>query len=588
MIRLKICSFVVVLLMLFGVVVGQDDFGKIVDVDNPDPLGNTGDSAVKPDEVLGWGGQVFKLPKNRIAIDYGDGPVDYTGTDGKYIVGEYGKIVEAEFTVTEGGPLVIGNLKLDLEKGSKVTYVDGELKIEDPGDMIDRDDIDFIDNDAGWDDNHLRLEGDGVDYMGLDEVEVDKDGVYLRNPDGVEFAELEVYGEGKVYFFDSDGEPNLDIDAAYVSANPESGQFAIGSNALKNSVSVKPIAENSYGLKHDAADDYIAFKSIGGGESSYLTVKNRDVEELTPLVNGVGYFVVDDDGESVYFGEDDKIYVHPTGGLISDFSAGESASPIELHFGKMVGGEVVALEDYGGAVVIGNDGGWGYGFNPEFVLGGQRAAKYDSLKHLHYGASNSITYNYHLTEEGIEKLFNVRINDRIGYLKNPSNVRKMADIMFRLPFASQSLRSLDIWSGGGGSGDANTGMHINMYGWGTSTLIHELTHIFDWSARGTEDYYREWAATGGNNRVQTRGYGQGRNEKRTTLVENLFAGESTWQSLYAKSNGGGAKFAAGIAVLAKYGHVQHYDAARILSYGGYTVDRNNPVSTYNEIIKKFS
>jgi len=249
---------------------------------------------------------------------------------------------------------------------------------------------------------------------------------------------------------------------------------------------------------------------------------------------------------------------------------------------------VVSLEDHGGAVIIGNDGGLGYGFNPQFVTTGQRGTTRAQYEHLHYGASNSITYNYHLTEEGLEKLFAVRINDRVGYLKDPANVRKMADIMFRLPFASQSMRTLDLEGPRGWSGDASTSMHVNLYTRGTSTLIHELTHIFDWSARGTKDYYREWRATGGDSGVQTRGYGYKAGEKRTTLVENLFAGEATWKRLYGMSNGGGAKFAAGIAVLAKYGHVQHYDAARILSYGGYTVDRNDPVSSYNEIIKKFS
>lgn len=599
MTRLKICSLLLVFFLMFGFVVAQDMFGTIQDAEG---------NEIEPDESFDWGGKSYSLPNDKMEVDYEAGDSgDYSGLSGGDIVfSEYGKIVEAEFDVdSDKSDVIIGNLRLDLKKGSHVTFKDGELSIEDPGEMLDKDDVDFVDDDAAWDDNHLKMSGDGVDFKGLDEVELDEDGYYLRDPDGVPFDDFKVYGKGKVYFFDT-GEPNLDIKGAYVSANGEAGKFSIGSNVLGESVSVMPNAENRnaenrYGLKHDIDSDYISFKSIGGAESSYLTVQNRNAEGLTPRVDSVGFFAVDDNTKSVYMGADENIYMMVDGNAVTEFgSPGTTISPVEIAFSKMEGGEVVPLSDYGGVVIFGNDGGVGYGNNPSYVLAGQ----YGDNSGLYHGASNMLAYNYYAGgPEVIEQIFKFKITgNRRDIVNDPASGKLLMDMMFQMPKGTvDKLTNLEFGSafysmGVPIAGRAGPDGHVEFVVGGASSLdqrrinvlAHEaMGHLFSspgvFNLRGTSEFLSDWQKVGGYD-YHAREYWGGRTpryESISQFAEFVLMPPSFWKEFQGEKR---VSLIRKAAVLGKHDGITMYQANSIISSMGGDVSGIRTPQDYDKII----
>jgi len=592
----KFCFLLFVL--LFVQIASAQSFGdvKVVDKDGND---------IEP-EKDDFGGNVYTAGEgNVIQVDYNGNEVDYSKLSGKLTFSDAGKLIAGEFDVKSDGTFVIGNLELDLSAGSEVTYVDGKLSIVDPGKTLSKDDVSFVDSELSWDENSIALSGDGVDYMGLDEVNLDKDGYFLQDPEGVKFDDFTVYGKGKVYFIsDSGGVPNLEVKGAYLSVNPAEGKFTLGSNVLGESISVMPNKENQYGLRHDQAVDYISFRSIGSANPSYLTVENREGAGFVPNVNAVGYFAIDNNGNAVYRGADNKIYSVMAGHVNNEFGAtGTTASPIELHMSDLVNGELVKLTAYEGIVGFGNDNAIGYGFNPTFILGGEYGTaagkthgRYEGYN-LNYGISNTLAYNYDLTKETIEKVFGLNINDQVGYLNNPANVRMMYDTLARLPKAAGYLKNLNFL-GSSGNTQGKAGMRggtnfLNLYksGQHPGILSHELTHIFDYYSGKAFD--NEWNAVNGANGPHSRKYGAtSRAEAKATIGEVIFVSDNWWQNFFAgkagyQNNAGTSiRMAAKVAVLAKYGHIQDYDAARILRFANINVDPTNPTFSYNEIIAR--
>ena len=547
----------------------------------------------EPDSKTDWGGSIYQNTDN-LVIDYKDGTKsDYSGVDGIIITSEFGKIVEADFEVKQSGEYVIGNYKVRLEAGSRVFFSDGKLNIDNPGKMYDDSDIGFIDSETGWNQGSVKLSGSGVDYMGLNEVSLDDFGYFLDSPDGIEFDDFKVYARGRVYFLDDGtGEANLDVPGAYISVNPASGKFTIGSNVLYDYIAVKVNPENNYGLKHDVNSDYIAFKSIGGPYSSYLTVHDRTADGLIPRVDAVGYYAVDNNHMSVYRGADGNIYTNLEGSSF-EFSPGSGASPspIELHPLKLnENNEVVRLNHYGGAVVMGNDGALAYNVNVD-DLEWTPAGRYQQERgrrgagvgaELRYGVSNTLTYNYHLNSEGLSKLFGLRINDRRNFLNDPENVRWVADNLYRMPAASRAMRELEF-NGISAAGMASSNGKVWIRAIDTETILHEITHIFDFNYGS--NFRDDWRRIGGDRGPHTWNYGASNSYEAVAVTgEYILASDEILQRLFNQQ--GGMRLAAKFAVLGKHGLMRDYDTARILRIAGIEVNPNNPTESYNELINQ--
>jgi len=133
---------------------------------------------------------------------------------------------------------------------------------------------------------------------------------------------------------------------------------------------------------------------------------------------------------------------------------------------------------------------------------------------------------------------------------------------------------------------------LNLYksGQHPGILSHELVHIFDfYSGRAFDN---EWNAINGANGPHSRWYGA-ESEAKATIGEVIFVSDNWWQNFFVgkagfQNNAGTSmRMAAKIAVLAKYGHIQDYDAARILRFANIQVDPINPVSSYNQVIARF-
>ena len=527
---LLIYSFV--LLVLISGVVAQDMFGVVTATEKA-PDGT--EVEIKP-EINDWGGSDISVSDGqKLGVKYGSDDTSYDSGD--YVFSEYGKMVGAEFDAKRGGEYFLGNLRVDIPKGAKVVFKNGEISITDPGKMITKDDVDLVKSDLGWDETELKLSGDGVDYMGLKEVGVDSDGIFLRDPEGVEFDDFKVYGEGKVYLLE-DGEPNTEIKGAYLSVNPEAGKFTIGSNRYGGSVSVMPKAENKYGLKHDVGTDYIAFKSISGGEISYLTLQNREAEGLTPKVDAVGYFAVDDDTKSIYGNAGGKIHVNAKGNSITKFgSPGMTMSPIQIDFFEMQEGSVAKSIKNPYSYIFGNDGAAGYGKEPKYLLGG----KWKGLN-LYHGASNLLSYNYYNGgTDLIEKLFGLNVyGSRTNFLDDPARGKYAMDILFQTPskyrkylknFGLEShvgTRSCPGAIAWGGPDVIKLGVDSGAFD--HDTISHELGHVFDMNFGNQVDTL---LGGRGNIPVVKGAYSNEGTERHSTFLERRFEPLDTyWKKYY--------------------------------------------------------
>jgi hypothetical protein len=521
MIRLKIYSLILILFLSF--VVAQEVFGT---PELKDEDGNL----VEP-SINSWGGSDFEVGSGQsFNVNYGGSEVSYN--PGKYVSSEYGKIVEAEFTALDDGPTVLGNLKLNLKKGAKVVFKDGELSILDPGEMLDKDDVDFIDSESGWDDNNLKLSGDGVDYMGLDSVKVDEYGYFLEDPSGVEFDDFTVNGKGKVYFL-SGGEYDLDIPGSYISVDPDGGRFSIGSNQAGESLSVMPKKENHYGIKSDIDSDRVAFKVVGG-TSSFVSVQNMESSGLIPKVEVLGNYAIDDNHKAIY-GIDGKIYNVPNGNVIDDYasSEGSTPSPLEIHLSHLDadGNVVTSVGEYSGTLIFGNDGAIGYGMDPSYVLAG----KYEGIS-LYHGASNTLSYNYYAGgSELITELFGVQFDGgRVNVLDDPANGKYLMDIMFQTPPKyRQNLRSMTLKSHYVGAlawgSPSWIGLAVDKGAFTHDTIAHELGHVYDMNYGDSVDNM-----VGRRNVPVLKGaYSSSSGERYSTFLEQRFQPLDTyWQANY--------------------------------------------------------
>jgi len=108
-----------------------------------------------------------------------------------------------------------------------------------------------------------------------------------------------------------------------------------------------------------------------------------------------------------------------------------------------------------------------------------------------------------------------------------------------------------------------------------------LTHTFDFGMGG--GFEGDWDKIKGWQGPHTWSYGASNNyEAKATVGEYVFGSDETWQGRF--SQGGGQRLAAKVAILAKWGHIQHYDAARILKNAGYNVNPGDPWAEYEKVI----
>jgi hypothetical protein len=529
-----LASFLIFLVFLTSFVNAEKQFGEIQEGDD--------DSSTPPHIKTDWGGKEFNFGDGqKLKIKYKDNSLGEYGP-GKYVVSEYGKIVEADFEVKRDGEYILGNQKINLKSGSKVTLKDGEIKIENPGSMIKPDEIDFIDSDLGWGSDNIKLTGEGIEYLNienLEEIGLDKGGFYLTEPKGVKFDDFTIHGNGRVYLLGTDNaNPNLEVNGAYISVDSANNKFVIGSNKFGEWISVRPDSKNKYGILHDVESDYIAFKSVGGGQPSYFTLEDRTSNGLVPKADAVGFFVVDNNGKSTYMGYEDKIYTVPNNHLLSEFEkpSTTTSSPIELHMKKMHGGEVVELAGYKGVIGFGNENSLAYGSDPTYMLAGKYQK--DELRH---GVSNLLAYNYYTGgKDLITNLFDIRIDgSRQNILNDPKNGKFLMDLLFQTPKKYRDkLKSLSLESNVGTwdvpdaiawGGYNSISLGVDSGAFRHRTIAHELGHVFDFNYGGKVD-----SMIGRLNIPFVPGaYSDSSTERQATFLEQRFSSvEGYWKKYF--------------------------------------------------------
>jgi len=568
------------MLILFSFFVAAA-FGTITD--------NEGNE-VKPTSTNDYGGSVYSLPEQKLKVDYNGNSVDYSGLSGDVVFSDDGKLVEGEVDVKSAGKYIFGNVKLDLKSGAKVIFKNGELKIEDPGQMYDKDDLSFVDNDLGWDNTEVKLSGDGVDLHGLSDVGLDEYGYYLDSPKDFEYDDFIVTAEGRVYIDESgDGGTHPEYPGNYISVNGNSKKFTIGSNKYDESIAVKVKSDNKYDLTHDVTTDHIALKSRGGASPSYISVQGRSQEYLTPKIDTAGYFAIDDNRHGSYLGPDNKIYTMYEGtGVIPEFpvGSGSTPTPVQIDFYNYEGGNLVRMSDYGGSLVIGNDGAVGYG-DPSYTVAG----RYDGSE-LMQGASNLLAYNYYKGgKDTIEQLFGFPITGgRANVVDDPREGKWFMDLLFQTPEPyRKNIRSVRLdtsiqWGALGicwSSGDVAFAVPR---GWSHRTIAHEFAHVFDFTIGRHDDnseFARLWNGIGGDRLTNLKGsYTSSWEEKVSTFIEQQYRPlDSYWQANYNGDVGVQKRVAA--AILGQ--GITFYNGRKILQAIG-----AGPINSLEDVKKVYS
>lgn len=506
--------------------------------------------------------------------------------DPKIVVDKNGKVVEASFTTTVSGTILLGNQEVNLPANSKVFLENGVAHISYPkgnppipgevnGDAKDETIFYFDQKDSDlFIINGVKI---GVKEVGYYQGEwfIDQD---------AEFEHVNIKNSNKVktYIF-SDGKPHADVKGAYISMDNSKGLFVVGSNVDQKSPAVMFKEKNPYGILMEKGDHF-AVQAFGDKSGSYVWFQNRNNKGLIPLVKTVNSFAMDhDDGAIYYRSDNEKFYLRPKGVLISEFGnnfKGSSTTPMEVHTRKIKDGKEVSIFKGGTIAGIGNDRNMGFGKNPAWI----RTHVPDYYKSrgvrapgLYSAFSNKLVYNYVHTVAGFEKFTGVRLIDQAGVTKNPKNIKMLMDIFGNTPtgnFRKWGIKTFEITTSGGWAGLSTGGGHFyvnaNTGGFTPGVIIHEMAHMHDFvQGRAFEN---DWNSIGGSRGPHTYDYGYTSAEDTSTFREqtlkNNWRGGRSWSATLNSNYKYHAKFRARIAVFVKHRFMSRSDGDRLFNLAG--------------------
>ena len=547
-------------------------------------------------------GGVLRVNYNGVSSEYSElSSVEFTQNGAKVkkepeiIFGNDGKIKEAYFTVGKEGDYVIGDKKLNIPKGAGVIFKDNRAYIVLPKEGNKIKVPTTIDGGKQTTISYRSAEGVNFDGYTIKGDVNFNDGKFFLDGDA-EIDSIEIKNPEKVKtYLDFNGEPNLAYDSAYISINKQKGSIIVGSNIDKRSPVVRLKKDNPFGIKLEDKDNF-AFQSLGNSEGAYFWIQDRTKENKVPLVKTLNQWRINQDGKGIYYNYGNNgLFLRPNDVVINDFGEkieGSSSTPLEIQsYRKEGGGEIKSISKYGNILGIGNINNLGYGNDPNFI----RTHIPDSYKKrsgvgapgLYTGFSNSLTYNYDLTLKGLERFARVNINDHVGALEKPQNVKMMMDIFASLP--AKHLRNLGTFSIVGGNpgwaglaGGRHARVAYNNGGFSPHIIRHELTHI-RWFALGSS-FNRDWRKAGGSNGPHTWRYGYrgGYAETISTFGEMMYA--DSWGSHRGSGGGTFTSWKSGlqdktvrarVVLFNKYGYITRFEANRIFKLAGLPYDDNS-------------
>lgn len=246
-----------------------------------------------------------------------------------------GKVTNAEFTVNEkGGNYVFGNTQIYAPPNSRVMFDEKtgiRIKIPEGSEMSDipkQKDISIpseyttiiegnnykLPNKAVVN-GKLGFDKNGQAFVSLDDKTI-VNGVELTS--GISKRPREYGGEVNVFF---DGQKH---EGDYASFDLKNKKLILSSEKNENFIT-NFNGENPF-LKIDEGD-YVTAKPLPGGE---IEIQNRDEEGLIPRVTTRGNFIIDEDGKSIFYKEEDYYRKLDVFQKLFSNSKSTTTSPIEL------------------------------------------------------------------------------------------------------------------------------------------------------------------------------------------------------------------------------------------------------------------
>ena len=453
------------------------------------------------------------------------------------IFGDNGKIKEAYFTTGRDGEYILGNEILNLQKGTKVIFKEGTALIQIPGEIFQPPRT--ADNKKGESSFTFFSEGDkGVrfgSYLIKGGLGYEQGNYFIEKQDRMELADLIISNPNHVKtYIDFDGKVNFAYKGSYISMDRENGNLVVGSNTNNPSPAIMVKKENAYGLKFDNENDHFAFQSSGSVDGSYFKIK-KNKAGIVPEIEHLNGFVINENGMSFFYdSEKEKLYSYTKGKLIKDFGDTGSSMVATTLTGSFKTKNNRIERTMGDSVLgISNFNEYAFGRNKRFI----RLKHYRGSPGFFTGISDLESYNYELTEKGLERITGVQLiaSDDSGksYLNDPKNIRYLYDLFFSIPIEqTRMVKRMHFASSLGfayGYADSNMNVHFTVGGGATSsgnrlsagTWRHEMGHIVDFNGGKNGRFDRMWYDSEINSIAITSGYSRKGGERISEFIGNF-------------------------------------------------------------------
>lgn len=479
---------------------------------NPVDIGNNGDKKYTLDEgqsiTISYtdnNGRSKNFEYQNLKKD-SNGDIDFT-------FNKNGRIIEAHFKTSKEGNYVLGNQEIILPKDAEVDFSNGETKIKIPVDTKisapkiitgdEKPDSVLIYTSANG--NFLFENGNFFGFR--DKNGAFKDGVlkydgnfYFEKGDAV-MNKMQIVNPGIKTYIDFKGEVNKNYNGAYISMDEKNGIFVTGSNIDQFGPKINFQEGNPYGLRVKQ-NDHFAVQALGNPEGNYVKITNRG-NKLIPKIETLNEFGINADGKTVHYNsKSEKLYLSLKV-LIDGFKTGTSSVPVELASLKTNGGKEVSISKYGNVLGITDDVEFAWGKNPSFIQTTSSHKNYPSLKKgfsndwLYYNLKNVNDINRFLTGK-------LNINDDVGVLNDPKNVRWFTDLLKGLPnpvYGSISRIQIqkNIPYGDGhvaGLTHSDGLVQITGSNFQPRTLRHEITHSYQFRNSNPNIFWSDWKSVG--------------------------------------------------------------------------------------------
>ena len=238
---------------------------------------------------------------------------------------------------------------------------------------------------------------------------------------------------------------------------------------------------------------------------------------------------------------------------------------------KVVNGKKLPVMAGNNFFGIDDRGGWGVGSNPAYFKT-DRPHEFGSNYQFKRGFSNTHLYYNIKDKASFKRVFGIEINDKIGYSRDPRNIKMLADVLFQLPGKTlRNLKKLELYDSGrsGAVAWAHTSglIRLSNRGFSPGTFRHELGHLQDWKSGTLKSQL--YASVGGHQPPYITG--QGRRdyaERISTFVGGVYKSDAYWNSIIKKY----PRVKGRIAVLNKMQYITMGETERILGAAGYAAD----------------